>query len=162
MTDGWNEENEATWCNEVPSARIRESSKCPKLPDEVVNERLRSSGVTGADTGVDTGVWEREMAPTVDEALWGWVEDSTAAFRAWGVNFVGEAGRCVMTVDIQRNEHSASKSYGRQALTGTTGHLASCGTAINLCLWSKVAVLKCRNVRFEWRRRSRYIRHIIS
>lgn len=37
LTEGWNDENEETWCKEA-------------LPEEVVNERARSSGVTGADT----------------------------------------------------------------------------------------------------------------
>lgn len=52
LTEGWNDENETTWCKE-------------EVAEEVVNERLRSSGVTDADTGV----WEREMVPTVDAGL---------------------------------------------------------------------------------------------
>lgn len=39
LTDGVNDENEATWCKE-------------EAAEEVVNERFRNSGVTGADTGV--------------------------------------------------------------------------------------------------------------
>ena len=39
FTEGLNEENEETWCNEG-------------LPEDSVNERLRSSGDTGAETGV--------------------------------------------------------------------------------------------------------------
>ena len=70
LTDRWNDENEATWCKE-------------ELAEEVVNERARSSGVTGADTD---GVCDRATAPTVDGVLLG-----TPPFRTtWGFNFVGE------------------------------------------------------------------------
>jgi hypothetical protein len=71
LTNGWNDENEATWCKEV-------------FAEEVVNERLRSSGVTGADFGV----LEREMAPTVDGGL-----GDNIPFRTWGVSLVGEGAR---------------------------------------------------------------------
>ena len=67
---GLNDEKEAAWWRDTLPARVLECSWCSAgddvLPDTVVNDRLRSSGVTGAERPAGGGERTVRATPTVD------------------------------------------------------------------------------------------------
>lgn len=67
---GLNDEKETAWWRDTLPVRVLESSGCPDskgvvLPEAVVNDRFRISGVTGAERPAGAGERMRAM-PTVD------------------------------------------------------------------------------------------------